>query len=173
MKKCTKCNISQPLDEFYYCNHYKKYKSRCKSCLKEYQNGWNSKNVESRSRYDVKSYEANREIRIARALAYAKNNPERTNEYAKKQYWDKLRRTPAWLTNADHIAMAKIYETARRLTAETGIKHEVDHILPMRGKDVSGLHVPSNLQILTKSENIKKRNKPVAIPFKKPDTVPG
>ena len=59
---------------------------------------------------------------------------------------------------ADLSAMAEIYERARRLSAETGVKHHVDHVLPVNGKLVSGLHVETNLQILTATENIKKTN---------------
>ena len=55
--------------------------------------------------------------------------------------------------------MNDIYEEARRLTRETGVHHQVDHIVPLQGKTVSGLHVFSNLQILTQVENVSKSNR--------------
>jgi len=58
--------------------------------------------------------------------------------------------TPAW---TDMDAIKQFYVEAQRLTKETGIPHEVDHIIPIKGKYVSGLHVPENLQILTEKEN--------------------
>jgi hypothetical protein len=63
---------------------------------------------------------------------------------------------PLW---ANKKAIQAIYIEARRLTAETGIKYEVDHIIPSNHALVCGLHVESNLQILTESENISKYNK--------------
>lgn len=65
-------------------------------------------------------------------------------------------RIPAW---ADRKKMRAIYIEAKRLTHETGIRHEVDHIYPLRGKIASGLHVEYNLQIITGTENRKKHNK--------------
>jgi hypothetical protein len=65
------------------------------------------------------------------------------------------RSMPPW---ADRNAIRKIYLQARQLTIETGIKHEVDHIIPSNHELVCGLHVETNLQILTESENIKKSN---------------
>lgn len=52
-----------------------------------------------------------------------------------------------------------IYREAKRLTETTGIPHHVDHIIPLRGKDVSGLHWEGNLQILTATDNLKKGNR--------------
>jgi len=58
--------------------------------------------------------------------------------------------TPVW---ADLDAIKQFYIEAQRLTKETGIQHEVDHVIPIKGKFVSGLHVPANLQILTEKQN--------------------
>ena len=63
---------------------------------------------------------------------------------------------PKW-ANKDSIE--SFYIKARELTASTGIKHEVDHIIPSNHKLVCGLHVESNLQILTEFDNISKNNK--------------
>lgn len=62
---------------------------------------------------------------------------------------------PPW---ADRKAIRDMYLKARALTVSTGIKHEVDHIIPSNHPLVCGLHVESNLQILTEEENIKKSN---------------
>lgn len=75
--------------------------------------------------------------------------------HANKRRAAKLQRTPPW---ADLDSMRAIYAEANRLTQETGIPHHVDHVIPLQGKLVSGLHVHNNLQILTGSENSKKRN---------------
>jgi hypothetical protein len=62
---------------------------------------------------------------------------------------------PPW---ADKKAIQSIYIRARQMTKETGVKYEVDHIIPSNHPLVCGLHVESNLQILTENENIKKSN---------------
>jgi len=67
-----------------------------------------------------------------------------------------LQQTPAW---ADPKKMLEYYKEAARLTQETGVRHEVDHIVPINGASVRGLHVQDNLRVITRSENRSKRNR--------------
>lgn len=64
-------------------------------------------------------------------------------------------RVPAW---ADRGAVAAFYHIARRASACTGLPFSVDHVLPMHGKTVSGLHVPENLRVLPRYLNQVKSN---------------
>jgi hypothetical protein len=59
---------------------------------------------------------------------------------------------------ADKAAIKRFYDEARRLTRETGVPHEVDHLYPISSRVVCGLHVPENLRITTKRENARKRD---------------
>lgn len=71
------------------------------------------------------------------------------------------RATPAW---ADRKAIRDVYVEAMRLTKTTGVLHEVDHIVPLRGTGVSGLHVHWNLRAIPHFENRAKSNKVLAMP---------
>ena len=70
----------------------------------------------------------------------------------------KSQQCPVWLTEADHAAILSFYTKCKELSIN-GATYTVDHIVPLHGKNVSGLHVPWNLQILTRSENASKGNK--------------
>lgn len=77
-------------------------------------------------------------------------------QHAAKRRTLKIQRTPAW---ADLEAIRRVYEAASELTRTTGVLHHVDHVLPLNGKKVSGLHVAQNLRAIPATDNMKKRNR--------------
>ena|SRR5215472_262165 len=84
-----------------------------------------------------------------------KTDPGKYNAKGAKRRAAKLRATPSW---CDFDAIADIYREAQIRTVETGIPHDVDHIIPLRGRHVCGLHIPVNLQIIPSSANRHKFN---------------
>jgi hypothetical protein len=71
----------------------------------------------------------------------------------------KLQATPKWLTKEQRQEMKNLYIKRTLLTIETGTPYHVDHIVPLQGENVCGLHVPWNLQILSEYENCFKNNR--------------
>lgn len=67
--------------------------------------------------------------------------------------------TPRWLTAEQKMEIRLKYRLAIELSRRTGIRHAVDHIVPIQGEEVCGLHVPWNLEVITQEENLKKSNK--------------
>jgi hypothetical protein len=68
----------------------------------------------------------------------------------------RMRATPPWVDEKETLSF---YLEARRLTHVTGVKHVVDHIIPLTHSDVCGLHVPANLQVISELDNLRKANR--------------
>lgn len=144
----------------------------------EYRKQWQAANKDKTRAYTAKWLAANPESRKAAVQAWRAANPEKVAAMNAKagakwaasnkgtrmasvraRQLSKKMRTPPW---AEMEAIADVYKEAARVTRETGVPHEVDHVLPLQGKLVSGLHVLANLQILERSMNRSKGNKPCA-----------
>lgn len=86
-------------------------------------------------------------------MAWRAARPQRVAEYRASRRAHQRKALPRW---ADRQAIHAFYDFARALTKATGIKYTVDHIVPLRGRIVSGLHVENNLRVITHSENAAK-----------------
>jgi len=132
--------------------------------VREKQIAWALKNNEQRSAVGKERYERNKVWQQLRTQTKYVNNKEKVNEtnnrwiakhkgiqafYANKRRSAKKYRTPAW-ANLDAI---------KTIYANCPEGYHVDHVIPLQGKLVSGLHIESNLQYLPASENAKKFNK--------------
>jgi len=93
------------------------------------------------------------------ALRWAKNNRWYMNAQSNFRRAAELRRTPAWLTQQDCQLTEAKYAMARWLGEVVGVAYHVDHVIPLQGKLVSGLHVPDNLCVLRGDLNASKGNK--------------
>jgi 5-methylcytosine-specific restriction endonuclease McrA len=166
-----------------------RYYSANKDKIAAYQKGYVKNNrekvLELWRRYD----ETHREERLAKWRAYRESNPDKIRRAVKRwadahkaekrlymKAWqsrnrakvfaynsirraEKLRATPVWLTS-EHISQIEaIYAEAVRRSSQEGVKYHVDHIVPLRGNSVCGLHVPWNLQVITARENLIKYNR--------------
>lgn len=115
------------------------------------------------------------QLAVIRSAQWRQDNPEHANTKIVKIKWKKenpikvyaananqraarLQRVPLWLTKTQHKQIEQFYWEAAEISKLVGEPYHVDHIVPLQGKTVSGLHVPWNLQILHAKENLKKGN---------------
>lgn len=156
----------------YMRNYYAKHKAEIVSKSKAYQQQPHRKAADSerqKRRYlEVRETrnaeiakrreqdEAFRQDLITRAKEHYKANKAEYVARRAKRRAAEIKATPKW---SNHKMMLPFYRVAERLTRETGIQHAVDHIVPLQGRLVCGLHVAHNLRVITAKENLRKSNK--------------
>ena len=119
---------------------------------------WQAANKD-KVRADAKAWDlANPEKVKAKHLRHIKKYPDAYTARAVASVARRAKRVPQWLTSEDRWLMREAYNLAKLRTRMFGFTWEVDHIIPLRAKLASGLHVPTNLQVIPKIENRNKRN---------------
>jgi len=187
MKTCTKCGRNKPLSE-YHSDISKKngVRNDCKSCVLARRAAYVADNKEkvaasdsaykkrNRLKYNQLSkqtYERHKEKVLAHQRTYYQKIKERKAAYA-KQYFEAnkseytkrvakrraalLRASPKWANSA---IISFLYATRLYLTEATDEVWHVDHVVPLQGHDVCGLHVHNNLRVVPATFNLAKGNK--------------
>jgi hypothetical protein len=156
------------------------YRLQCRPCLAGHETRRRREKAEEIQAKDRARWPKRREYHMARMKAdyhrkmkdpeYVEKERARNRARAKRDVgkWRaivsirrvrKLQATPLWLSEEDKQAMRDIYIQAAELTRGTGIRYNVDHIVPLTNDRVCGLHVPWNLQIIPAWENLSKGNR--------------
>ena len=175
-KSCAKCKVLMQT-EGNFLKLKTRYHSWCNVCRKKEKQEWDNKNkdytLQVAKEWHYKNYSKHKERIFAYQKEWKKNNLEKYKIYAKKCYHNnkekvyancakyrakKRNAAPAWLNDEMQIEIEGLFKKAKEMFNVTGVKYEVDHIIPLQGVNVCGLHVPWNLQILTRFENRSKKN---------------
>jgi hypothetical protein len=171
MKICRVCKLSKPFSEFHKDNYRKDgLQNKCISCERQYQIDNQNHLKEYRSQYyeSNKQHEQDRHKKYRQEhiefyrnydKKYVKLNPGKKNFLTRKRRLTRIKATPKWLTSEQLAEIEWFYTTAKELQWLSEEPLEVDHIIPLNGKNVCGLHVPWNLQIIPKGLNCRKKNK--------------
>ena len=129
--------------------------NKCKACDKKHRDA----NKEKQAAYMVSYAKVNTKEFNRRSSEYRKRYPERQVIAVQRKKAIKAQRMPKWLNSVQLAEIDQFYKDSAYLTNYTKTPMNVDHIVPLRGKNVSGLHVPWNLQIIPANENFRKGNK--------------
>jgi len=132
------------------------YRLESKEFIKQQNKIYTIKNRLSIIKRRKKHYESNKNgsIKAYNQQDYVR---ARQNEGSSRYKLQKSRTSKFELNNAKNIT--KVFELSRKKTKETGRQYHVDHIIPIRGKGVSGFHVAGNLRVVLAHTNISKNNR--------------
>jgi hypothetical protein len=157
MLRCKGCLIDKIEADF---SRDSKAKSghfyKCKSCTRKHRRAYYLSRQAFEKERAIEYYNVNKEKQRSYNKEYLRLHKGEVNARIAKRNALKKKAMPVW---ADQSAIERFYKQASDLSKQTGLKYEVDHIVPLQNHLVCGLHVPANLQVITANENRKKKNK--------------
>jgi hypothetical protein len=160
-KTCKTCLVEKSIAEFYKQSKRGSMGVRgsCKLCDNKVKKVYRESNKDSIAQLKKAEYERNKEHHLAQKKKYRQENKGKINYFVALRKKIVKQRTPSWLTEIDFERIRNEYRLAALQSKITGEPWHVDHIIPLQGKLVSGLHVPSNLQAIRGIDNISKKNR--------------
>lgn len=165
MKICYKCGATKNTELF------PKRGNDCKECVAKYMKQYRAANAEHISRLkkrwkldnidrvkanDKRYASEHPEKRRAARAKWRLANPQAINVLTRTRRANKLNRTPKWVDIDEMWMIKEVYDLATQRTKMTGFMWHVDHIIPLQGLDVCGLHTIANLQVIPGIENVRK-----------------
>lgn len=167
IKKCNKCETILKVPENWSKGRRNKCDYICKICIRERKKSWRLSNPDSKKKSDKRYYSTNKSKIYPRVKKWKQDNKQKEQEYQKnyRPFYRKNNRgkinnhAAARRTRLKHATVGNHQEKLELIYKNCPKGYHVDHIVPLKGKDVSGLHVPWNLQYLPALENIKKGNR--------------
>jgi hypothetical protein len=157
VKHCSNCNHTKEFTEFY--TNKGKHHCYCKECTKQKNREWKQANKDKVAEYDKVWQQSNKDKKSKNYKNWQVNNRAKVNSYNSYRRALELQATPKWLTASHKLHMECKYSLAVMFSKHTAEQHHVDHIVPLNGKTVCGLHVPWNLRVIPATENLRKSNK--------------
>jgi len=139
--------------------YHKAYYEANKARIAEVKRAYRAANKEKIIANKRAAYLATREASLAQKREYRQANKGKINFLCTMRKKVVKQRTPMWLSPFDRLKIKCYYSVAAMLARNNKEPWHVDHIVPLQGKLVSGLHVPNNLQFLRGVDNIRKKNK--------------
>ena len=158
-KTCTTCNKCKPIGDYHTHSRSKDgLYYQCKVCKAISKKASYSRTKVKHLKTCRKYYRDNRDNILKQHVEYYETNKNAFIARAAKRRASKLKATPDWLTQDQLEDIKNFYWLAQDLKLVTGETYHVDHIVPLKGKSVCGLHVPWNLQVLPADINLSKGN---------------
>ena len=160
-KFCSKCKETLSVDLFFKNKSRRDglqgYCKKCK-CLRDRQYDSEHKDKINQAAKKRRLSGETRQSHLNALKRYREKNKAVRAKLQMNRKSAKLLRTPRWLTEFDHLKIQCYYQLAAMRNRESGQTWHVDHIIPLQGEFVSGLHVPSNLRVIPAIENMRKSN---------------
>jgi hypothetical protein len=127
--------------------------------FKSYQAKWEQNNIDSRREYFASWHQENSERRAFNEKFRRKQNPEKFRKWHAAYRARKLKATPLWFGELDDLVMTEAYDLISLREVATGFSWNVDHMFPLKGKNVCGLHIWNNVQVIPETVNKSKSNR--------------